>query len=86
MRLQLTIMYATIDNMGRTNRKLQTRGLPPHPWHKWLVSDWVVLTRGKDYTCEPHSLVMQARRKARALGKNLSAKIEGDEVRIKCRN
>ena len=74
-------MYVTIEVMST---KAQPRGLPPHPWAKWFKSRWVTLQRGKDFNCEPHSLAMQARRKAGQLEIKVTTEVRGNTVRIKC--
>jgi len=38
------------------------RGRPSvHPWDKWLSNKEITLNKGKDYTCEQHSMCVLIR-------------------------
>lgn len=53
-----------------------------YPWKKWFSVKQKTLTKGKDFTCQPHSMAQQVRNAARKYGKTVSVFIEDETVTI----
>jgi hypothetical protein len=41
---------------------------PRYPWDVWLSKSKLILRRGRDYSCQPHSMAQQVRNAASARG------------------
>lgn len=53
-----------------------------YPWKKWFSAKQKILTKGKDFACQPHSMAQQVRNAARKYGKTVSVFIEDETVTI----
>jgi hypothetical protein len=53
-----------------------------HPWKKWLRKKRLHLVRGRDFYCQPHSMMIQIRGKATRIGCSVSVSIREDELFI----
>jgi hypothetical protein len=54
-----------------------------YPWQRWLSRrNKLVLVRGRDYRCQPHSMAQQCRNAALELGVRLSIHIDGGTLTI----
>lgn len=58
-----------------------------HPWPRWfeaLEKKSLVLLRGKDFSCQPHSLAMQIRQRAAQRKLKCSIRINEGELIVSC--
>lgn len=53
-----------------------------YPWEQWFTRPVILLRRGKDFTCAPHSMAMQVRQWARHHGLPISLSIHNDVLTI----
>ena len=54
-----------------------------YPWDRWLGKKRIVLRRGRDYRCQPHSMGVQVRNAAAARGVHVSVKILEGEITVR---
>ena len=58
--------------------KQSKRGRPPkYPWNKWLTGGRITLCRYDDFTCEPFSFAILARREVQKRGLKVTVKVRG---------
>ena len=53
-----------------------------YPWKKWLQKRHIVLVRGKDFDCQPHSMAQQARNAAYRMDVRISTRVVEEKVII----
>jgi hypothetical protein len=53
-----------------------------YPWSKWFARGKFRITRGKEFTCQIHSMVAQIRNVASALGKSVSIATNGNSIQV----
>lgn len=58
----------------------KTRGQVRYPWAKWFRRRTFTLRKGKDFTCQPHSMAQQIRNAAFRHRVTVSIAIDGNEV------
>jgi len=70
--------------MAREQKTAHNRGRPlSYPWQRWLAEgEETQLVRGRHFNCEPYSLMLQARRKAKNLGLRLRVVVHGETVTL----
>jgi len=54
-----------------------------HPWDKWLKRKKLILIRGRDFRCQPHSMSVMVRNAAYARGIRVSVRIDEDTLTVR---
>lgn len=55
---------------------------PRYPWDTWFGRRTVTITRGKDFTCMPHSMMIQVRANAIKRKLDVSVNMHDDSLTI----
>ncbi len=53
-----------------------------YPWDKWFAKRKFTITRGKEFTCMPHSMSVQVRTAAAKRGISVSVEIDEDVLSV----
>jgi len=56
-----------------------------YPWEKWLKRRKITLKQGTDFSCQPHSLSVMIRTRAKQFDVEVSVSIDGKFVTIERR-
>jgi hypothetical protein len=57
-------------------------GATIHPWEVWFSKPSVRIKRGKQFTCQPHSMAVQVRNAAKLRGLRVSVLIQESVLAI----
>jgi hypothetical protein len=75
---RLIITVGIPEESYMAERKQATR----YPWDKWFAKSKFVLTKGVDFNCMAHSMIVQLRNVAASRGVSVSVRSEGNILSV----